>query len=196
MPGQEKKAAGPFGLAMMIIFWLAVLKYGYTGLTLLFLLFFLLGMFFICALKNKRAGGGSNWAAFWKALEDNNWVFRACFCMLLVSGFMWWITPGSTINPLKAALNAAKDLIEPTDPWASNGFWSFFLAGDGWGKVVMSYLWWTLLAIPVSFADEVKGAIKVVFSKKGEGMGMGNFLLKDGIAEILWKLIGIPFRRK
>ncbi|HBB49753.1 TPA: hypothetical protein DEQ22_02970 [Candidatus Nomurabacteria bacterium] len=194
----EERRTGPFGLLMMVLFWLIVLKYGYTALTLVYLALIMGGFLLLASLT--RDGDESIGAAFRKRLCNNDWVFRVCALMVLFSGVMWYFTPGATLNPIKYTLNELKELVSmaPQDPYANDGIFSglrnFLIGEDGWGQVAISYIWWSIVAIPISFTDEVIGVFKGIWGQKKEG-GFAKFLLKDGIAEIIWKILGIPFGR-
>lgn len=197
-PEPEPNRTGPFGLMMMVLFWLMVLKYGYTALTLVYIAL-IVGMFALTSsiTKDEDESVGHE---FLQKLENNDWVFRACFLMVVFSGVMWYFTPGVTLNPVKYAWQELKDAVSmaPTDPWANDGPWNglrhFLVGDDGWGQVAISYIWWSIVAIPISFTDEVFNVLKGVWKEKKEG-GMAKFILKDGIAGVFWKLIGIPFKR-
>ncbi len=182
----------------MALYWAGMLYSGYpayagTALAVT------IGVLALAALKN----GGDLWESFLAQVGNNNWVLRAAFFMLLGVIFLWWADPPApefTLNPITQVWNSAREFVNTPleDPLGETGCWAtinqfFFGKGViGWG-VLTFHLWATFWGIFVSRWDEVVGISKEVSAKAPE-KGFGTFLIKDGIAEIFWKVLTIPFR--
>jgi len=150
------------------IFLIVVLKFGYTTLTVVGLIFTM-----IVLLIGAIMEGGDTLGEFEKKVANNNWVYYTML-WLMVSSFVIWLLGIDSValpemNPLKFVARQLKDAVirPPADPYANDGFGGsithfIFRNGGGWGKAALSFLLWTLFAYPISFWDEVKNHKKEI----------------------------------
>jgi len=133
---------------------------------------------------------------FVERLQNNDWIFYTirgiaifAFLMFLVG---LWVDPPE-LNPIKAIGNQLNDLVSTKleDPWA-NERWNFKGFFDGWGRTALFFLFWMVIAYPVSFWDDWVAKARSGSEKKSHGILHWLFtrFVHEGVGEAIWNLFG------
>ncbi len=187
----EGKQVGPFGILMMVAFWLLVwalgpslftYEYSLKGLTFTYLVITMLVLFLI-----SRAKGVS----FGAIIGNNDWVFPSIFMMAVVSVVMNSANPYIPAAPLRQFWGWLTDNPVLVDPWAEDSFFghlnnSFFgsVFTHGWRDAAWAYGLWSIPAIFVSYTDEVIKLLKEV-GESQNGEEWKPFVKKYVVLELL-----------
>lgn len=153
------KPAGLFGQFMIVAFWFMAVAWAPTALTVSYLAATILVLYLLSRAKN---------IVFRDLIGNNNWVFCAALSMTIIT--MWIAIENPYVPP--TLLDMLKDA--PVDPLADEstfGRANQFVFGetltDGWRNAAWVYAALTLLAIPVSFADDLSDRL----AEDGETVG-------------------------
>lgn len=206
----KPKVVGWFGATMMVAYWITFgFWFGYPAYVVTALAVTVGVLALIAALD-----GEGFLESLLMQLGNNNWVLRTASWMLFGVILIWFLDPTApavreTIgqlwqivkNPL-TAWGQVKGLLsgQLEDPLHRGWYWTslshfFFGPADGVGPMVLWVQFWGwFFAIFVSKLDEVAETVKGVGGGRKSGEGFGKFLLKDGFAEIFWRILTIPFR--
>ncbi|MCC7160384.1 hypothetical protein IT399_01500 [Candidatus Nomurabacteria bacterium] len=191
-PTKTKVPTGPFGWAMMVLFWVIVWVVGPGWLTMLYLGITIGILFLIAKLRGTTLGS---------VVGNNNWVFFSVLAMAAISAVIGHFNP----LPAQGAVSWLKSLFTNA-PSGIHGhiFWRFFnnvffgkTFTGGWSHAALLYLVSVIPAFFISFSDEI-GDLWKNFKGKHQGKAtsfltlipeFGRFLLKDGVAEIFWAFL-------
>lgn len=131
-------------------------------------------------------------------LSNNDWVFYTMRGLAIFAFLMFllglWVDPPE-LNPIKAIGNQLKEAMstELENPWANERWFNSTGFFDGWGMTSLFFLFWMILAYPVSFWDDWVAKSKAS-TKENKGIIrwlVGTFV-HEGVAEALW----FPFKHK
>ena len=191
---KKKEPTGPFGQAMMAVFWIAVWVVGwFVGagwlLTPTLLVITMAILFLIANHKDVE---------FKTILGNNDWVFYAIVSMTLMSMLAAYLNPLLPQNKLATILDTVRSFfgMESKTTLRDSLLWSmlnrlFFGKAFtlGWRYAAGVYLVACFPAWLVSFTDDMKTRWA---KHKASGGGWASFIWKDLTVEF----VGIPFIKK
>jgi len=157
----KRRSATPTELIISCLFLAVVATASYMTSHLSVLLIGLVGTLAILFI------GSSDGKDFVKRLQNNDWIFYTMRGITIFAFLMFliglWVDPPE-LNPVKALGNQLKDMVstELEDPWANERWFNFTGFFTGWWKTALFFLFWTALAYPVSFWDEMKNHKKEI----------------------------------
>ena len=184
----QKKQTGPFGVFMMIVFWILLLIFGPGKiLTLTFLIMTFVILNLIARIKG---------VSFGKVVGNNNWVLWSVLGMFVICMIAAYFNPLIPQAKGSVFLESVKNLFgfQSKVKLHDSVFWSMlnrlFLGkafSNGWRIASGTYFVWAVVATFVSYTEEMLDLIKRIAVHLGKGESLVSFGIKDWFMEQVWK---------